>query len=79
LVVAVVNASEGAQSLALDVEGFKAVGNGRTWALTAPNLDAQNLVGKLPQVAISEGTFDTAAKTLAAAPCSIVLYEFASV
>ena len=79
LVVAIVNASETAQSLAMDVEGFKAAGTGRTWALVSPGLDAQNLVGKLPQVAISEGTFDTAAKSFAAAPCSIVLYEFRSV
>ncbi len=78
LVIAVVNATEEAHSLALSLEGVKIVAEGRTFTLnSAHGLDAQNAVGKAPEVNIVEGTFDATAKTIAAAPASIVLYEYA--
>ena len=76
LIVGVVNATEAAQSLGLGVSGFNVAAKGRCWKLTAAKLDAQNVVGKAPEVAIVEGTFDAGAPTLPIAPTSIELYEY---
>jgi alpha-N-arabinofuranosidase len=78
LVVAIVNATETAQQLAFDLSSFSAVGKGRCWKLAAPNLDAQNLVGKALEVVIAEGTFDTTVKSFVIAPCSVELYEYSA-
>lgn len=75
LIVAVVNATEQAQTLNLSLDGFKARKVGRNWKLTGPGLDAQNRVGQAPQVAIAEGSFTTTS-TLNIAPISVELYEF---
>jgi alpha-N-arabinofuranosidase len=74
LIVAVVNATEQAQSLDLKIDGFKARKGGRCWKLTGPDLEAQNAVGKPEQVAVVAGRF--AAGPLRIAPISIELYEF---
>jgi alpha-N-arabinofuranosidase len=76
LIVAVVNPTERAQSLGLELEGFARRGTGRSWKLTGPSLDAENRVAQTPQVAIVEGTFDATARALAIAPISVELYEF---
>jgi Alpha-L-arabinofuranosidase len=78
LVVAVVNASEEASTLDLNLAGFNAAPTGRTWTLKGASLEAQNNVGKAPGVTIVEGTFATGSKSIAVAPISIVLYEFAA-
>jgi alpha-N-arabinofuranosidase len=75
LVVAVVNATEEPQSVKLALEGFKARATGRCWKLTGPALDAQNQVGKTPEVVIAESTFG-ANTALKVAPISVELYEF---
>jgi alpha-N-arabinofuranosidase len=75
LVVAVVNATEQPQSVKLALEGFKARATGRCWKLTGGSLDAQNQVGKTPEVVIAEGTFGVNA-ALKIAPISVELYEF---
>ncbi|WP_235075810.1 alpha-L-arabinofuranosidase C-terminal domain-containing protein [Asticcacaulis sp. AC460] len=76
LIVAVVNATEQAQSLNLSLDGFKARKTGRVWKLTGPSVEAQNQVGKAPEVVIAENTFTTAS-ALKIAPISVELYEFA--
>ena len=79
LIIAVVNATEEAQALDLNLEGFKAAANGRTYTLVSSGgLDAQNQAGKAPEVTVVPGQFDATAKTIQAAPASIVLYEFAA-
>jgi len=78
LVVAIVNATEEARTLNLQLAGFAATGTGRCWNLTGAGLDVENAVGKPPQVAIVEGTFDATAKALSLAPISIGLYEYAT-
>ena len=75
LIVAVVNATEQAQSLQLSLDGFKARKTGRSWKLTGPSVEAQNKVGKAPEVVIAESTFTTTA-ALKIAPISVELYEF---
>jgi alpha-N-arabinofuranosidase len=76
LVVAVVNATEEAHTLDLNLSGFAHAAKGRSFSLKAPGLDAQNEVGKAPKVVIAEGTFDAKAKSIAVAPTSIVLYRY---
>jgi alpha-N-arabinofuranosidase len=78
LIVAVVNATTDARTLGLGVDGFASAPKGRTWTLAAPGLDAQNLVGKPPQVSIVEGTFDAGSLQLAIPPTSITLYEYSA-
>jgi alpha-L-arabinofuranosidase len=77
LIVAVVNATEDRRTLSLRAQGFRKGSKGRCWKLTAPGLDAQNVIGKKPQVVIREADFDPGAESIAAAPTSIALYEFA--
>lgn len=76
LVVAIVNATEQAQTLQLGLDGFKVRKAGRSWKLTGASLDAQNQVGKPAEVVVTEGTFGTASP-LKIAPTSVELYEFA--
>lgn len=79
LIVAVVNATEEPHSLNLALQGFQKASQGRCWKLVAPALDAQNSVGKPPEVVIRQTGFDPTAVSITAAPTSIVLYEFAAV
>ena len=76
LVVAVVNATEEPRTLDLALDGFSPSNRGRCWKLIAPGLDAQNNVGKPPQVVIAESSFDATQKAKAVAPRSIELYEY---
>lgn len=76
LIVSVVNATDAAQVLAIDLEGFAHAAKGRCWYLKGSGLDAQNLVGKPPQVTIAERAFDARAKTFHLAPYAIELYRF---
>jgi alpha-N-arabinofuranosidase len=59
----------------LALEGFKARATGRCWKLTGTGLEAQNQVGKAPEVVIAESTFG-ANTALKVAPISVELYEF---
>jgi alpha-N-arabinofuranosidase len=78
LIVAVVNATEEHHTLQLALQGFEKSSKGRCWRLVAPGLEAQNGVGKPPEVLIRQDEFDPAATSIAAAPASIVLYEYAA-
>jgi Alpha-L-arabinofuranosidase len=78
LVVAVVNASEEARTLDLNLEGFTAKAKGRAFRLAAAGLDSANVVGKKAEVTIVETSFDAAKKAIAVAPLEIVLYEFSA-
>jgi len=57
LTMAVVNATEEPHVLRLSVQGCQRGSKGRCWKLVAPGLDAQNSVGKPPQVIIWQGDF----------------------
>jgi alpha-N-arabinofuranosidase len=76
LVIAIVNATDAWHSVAIALDGFKAAASGLTWKLTGSSLDAQNLVGKAPQIAIAEDMFDAGAAMLTVAPYGIELYEY---
>lgn len=75
LVIAVVNATDKAMPLALDVSGFAAAAKGHCWTLTGKSLEAQNRLGQAPEVTIAEGSFNASAP-LAIAPYSVTLYRY---
>jgi alpha-L-arabinofuranosidase len=76
LVVAVVNATEQAQLLTLDLQGFVQAARGRSWKFTGTSLNARNVVGKPPEVFTLEAEFDATAKQLQIAAASVEFYRF---
>jgi alpha-N-arabinofuranosidase len=75
LTVAVVNATETAQPLELNLSGKKLAGPATLWQITAATLDAANVVGQPAQVELKES--QTAAdSSLTVAPISINVYRF---
>ncbi len=76
LIVAVVNATEQAQLLALDIAGFAAAPTGLCWKFTGAGLNARNGVGKPPEVTTTEMEFNTAIKQLPIGAMSVELYRF---
>ncbi len=75
LTVAVVNATETAQSLELDLSGKTLAGPATLWQITAASLDAANRVGQPAQVELKESHVG-AGVSLAVAPISINVYRF---
>lgn len=76
MIVSVVNVGDTAMSFDLKLDGFKVAATGTSWTLTGPTLDAENAVGKAPQMVIVEGSFDTSRSSLTVGPRSIELYRF---
>jgi alpha-L-arabinofuranosidase len=75
LAVAVVNATEQAQPLELNLSGRKVAGPATLWQVTGANLDAANRVGQPAQVELKESQV-AAAGPLTVAPISINVYRF---
>jgi alpha-N-arabinofuranosidase len=75
LTAAVVNATEKAQPLELNLSGMKLAGPATLWQITAANLDAANRVGQPAQVELKESQV-AAASSLTVAPISINVYRF---
>jgi alpha-N-arabinofuranosidase len=76
LTVAVVNPTESAQQMDLDIEGVRVSGKVRMWQLTGSSLDAANLVGQKPKVETTEKQLPKVPKILAVDPISVNIYEF---
>ena len=76
LTIALVNATETTQSINLSIEGFNSTAKGKSWSLIGKNADATNVVGKKPDVVISESTFDASATTFKIAPLSVKIFHF---
>jgi len=76
LTIALVNATETTQSIDLSIEGFNSTAKGKSWSLIGKNADATNVVGKKPNVVISESTFDASATTFKIAPLSVKIFHF---
>jgi alpha-N-arabinofuranosidase len=74
LTVAVVNATESAQTLELNVRGMALRGRGRAWRMTGANLNATTGLNR-QEVQITELPVD-APNRLAIAPISVQIYEF---
>ncbi len=76
LAVAVVNATEKAQPLDLNLSGMKLLGPAALWRITAASLDAVNRAGQPPQVELKKSQLDGASGSLMVAPISISVYRF---
>jgi len=76
LTIAVVNATESVQPLALNVTGARLAGKSTLWQMTGKDLDASNRVGQEPQVEVREIEIDNVPETLSVAPISLNIYRF---
>lgn len=76
LVIAVVNATEQALPLNLEITGFPYAAQGKCWKFTGTGPDAKNAVGKAPEILTLESEFDATAKTLRIEAISVELYRF---
>jgi alpha-N-arabinofuranosidase len=75
LTVAVVNATESAQTLGLDVRNMRLRPNGRMWRMTGPNLAATTGLNT-HDVQVTEAPVEEAIDHLRIAPISITIYRF---
>ncbi|MGA9885123.1 MAG: alpha-L-arabinofuranosidase C-terminal domain-containing protein [Candidatus Acidiferrales bacterium] len=74
--LAVVNATESAQPLDLNVVGARLTGKSTLWEMTGKDLDAANRVGQEPQVEIKKIPMKNVPTTLSVAPISVDIYRF---
>jgi alpha-N-arabinofuranosidase len=74
LTVAIVNATESAQGLALNFKGVSLTGKGRMWQMTGPDLNAVDALGKKPAVDIADFPVN-APGNLTFPPASIQILE----
>ncbi len=74
LTIAVINPTESAQELALDLKGVTVRQSGRAWRLAGPNLEAMTGLNR-KDVEIVEAPVNDSA-VLSVAPISIAIYEF---
>lgn len=76
LTVAVVNATDAPQTLALNVEGANFSGPSTLYQLTGKSLDAVDRVGQAPEVTIQQTTLGKTLHALSVAPISVNIYRF---
>ena len=76
LTLAVVNATESAQPLDLNVIGARLAGKSTLWQMTGKDLDAANRVGQEPQVEVKEIPMEKVPATLSVPPISVDIYRF---
>jgi alpha-L-arabinofuranosidase len=75
LTVALVNATESIQPLALNVTGVRLTGKAELWRMTGKDLDAANHVDQKVQVEIKESAINNASGILPIAPISVEVYR----
>ena len=76
LTLAVVNATDTAQKLDLNIAGVHLAGPSTVWQMTGGSLDAENHVGQPAQVEVKEITLANAARNFSVAPYSVDIYRF---
>ena len=76
LTLAVVNATDSAQRVALKVDGVRVAGPSMLWEMTGKDLDAANRAGEKPQVEVKEIAIGEAPQALSVAPISVDIYWF---
>ena len=74
--VGVVNATFEAQTVKLDLKALAVGGPGRKWVLSGPDLKAQNKVGALDGVTVTESPAAAPSKGLSVSPTSVTIFEF---
>jgi len=75
LTVAVVNPTEAAHHLNLEVHGVRLGGDSTLWQLTGSSLDANNAVGAKPEVSITNTPVSGVPSALTIKPISINIYR----
>jgi len=76
LTVAVVNATDAEQKLALNVAGTQLTGPSTLWQMTGKSLDSVDRLGQTPEVEVKEIAIDNPPNSLTIAPISINIYRF---
>jgi alpha-N-arabinofuranosidase len=76
LTIAVVNPTESAQPLELNIQGVQVGGQAKMWQMTGANADTANVVGQKPQVEVVEKQLKDIPKTLSVDPISVNIFSF---
>jgi alpha-N-arabinofuranosidase len=76
LKIAVVNATDRPQPMAVTVRGIRIIGAGHSWRLSGADLDAANKVGESPGVSIIQRRVSVLGKGLTVPPISTMIFEF---
>ncbi|HWE86337.1 MAG TPA: hypothetical protein VG267_15445 [Terracidiphilus sp.] len=76
LTVAVVNATDSEQKLALNVAGTELSGPATLWQMTGTNLDSIDRLGQTPEVEVKEIPLGSAPRSLTISPISINIFRF---
>jgi alpha-N-arabinofuranosidase len=76
LTLSVVNATDSAQKLNVNVSGGRLSGASTAWQMTGSSLDGDNHVGQAPQVEVKEIPIGDASQALLVAPYSVNIYRF---
>lgn len=76
LTIAVVNATDTAQQLNLNVTGVRVSGPSTLWQLTGATMDAENHVGRPALVSVKEIAIGGSPQSLSVAPASVSIYRF---
>jgi alpha-N-arabinofuranosidase len=76
LTLSVVNATDSAQKLNINVGGVRLTGPSTVWQITGSSLDAENHVGQPAQVEVKEIPIGDASQPLSVAPYSVDIYRF---
>lgn len=76
LTLAVVNATEAAQTFHLNLTGLRLEGQPTLWQITGRDLQAADQVGQAPQVSITKTVVGGSADRLSVAPISVDVYRF---
>lgn len=76
LTVAVVNATDSTQPLAVNLAGARAAGPATLWELTGDDLNAANNLGQPPRVTVRKVATGETPGTLSVPPISVDMYEF---
>jgi len=74
--VAVVNATDKAETFHLNVTGTRVDGPTTLWQLTGKDLQAADRVGQAPQVSIRKVALGRATNSITVAPISVGIYQF---
>jgi len=77
LTVAIVNPTEEPHSVNLHVEGVRLAAEGKMWQMTGKSPDAENVLGKPPEVEVKEA-LSSVPETLTITPASITVYRIAA-
>lgn len=76
LTVAVVNPSDAEQHMGLSFAGAKLASEGHLWRLAPSSVDANNAVGKKPEVEIQDQALTSVPDSMTLPPFSVSLYAF---